>query len=85
MKISEMEKEEHVLPGNTTCHSCPSTVVLGTVLKALNENAVLVIPACCTSVYMGSFPNSAIKVPVFNTAFASAAATASGIKASFEL
>ncbi len=85
MKLSEMEREEYVLPGNTSCHGCPSTVALRTVLKALEGNVVLVVPACCTSVYMGPFPNSAIKVPVFNTAFASAAATASGIKASFEL
>ncbi len=85
MKISEMEREEYVLPGNTACHGCPSTICLRTVLKALKGRAILVIPACCTSVYMGPFPNSAIKVPVFNTAFASAAATASGIKASLEM
>jgi pyruvate ferredoxin oxidoreductase beta subunit len=85
MRISEMDREEYVLPGNTACHGCPSTVALRVVLKALEGNAILVIPASCTSVYMGPFPHSAIKVPVFNTAFASAAATASGIKASLEM
>jgi pyruvate ferredoxin oxidoreductase beta subunit len=85
MRISEMDREEYVLPGNTACQGCPSTVALRVVLKALEGNAILVIPACCTSVYMGPFPHSAIKVPVFNTAFASAAATASGIKASLEM
>jgi pyruvate ferredoxin oxidoreductase beta subunit len=85
MKISEIEQEEFLLAGTSACHGCPSSMCLRIVLKALGKRTVLVVPACCTSVYMGPFPNSAIKVPVFNTAFASAAATASGIKASLEM
>ncbi len=83
MKISEME--EYLLPGNASCHGCPAALGLRTVLKALKGDAILVVPACCTSVCMGPYPNSAIAVPVFNTAFASAAATASGIKAALEM
>ncbi|WP_202320318.1 3-methyl-2-oxobutanoate dehydrogenase subunit beta [Archaeoglobus neptunius] len=85
MKISEIEREEFLLPGNAACHGCPSSMALRTVLKALGGKAILVVPACCTSVYMGPYPNSAIRIPVFNTAFAAAAATASGIRASLEM
>ncbi len=73
---------EFLLPGNAACQGCASTMCLRIVLKALGKNTILVVPASCTSVYQGAFPNSAIAVPVFNTAFASAAATAAGIKAS---
>jgi len=82
LRISALPEEEYLLPGNAACHGCASSMCLRTVLKALGKKTVLVVPASCTSVYQGMFPNSAIAVPVFNTAFASAAATASGIKAS---
>ncbi len=79
-----IEIEEYILPGNAACQGCPSTMCLRIVLKALKGKAVLVVPASCTSVYMGAYPNTAIKVPVFNCAFASAAATATGIKAALD-
>lgn len=81
MRISELPEEEFLLPGNAACHGCSSTLCLRVVLKALGKRTVLVIPASCSSVYQGMFPKSAIAVPVINTAFASAAATASGVKA----
>jgi pyruvate ferredoxin oxidoreductase beta subunit len=80
-----IEAEEFLLPGNAACQGCPSTMCLRVVLKALGKETVLVIPASCTSVYMGPFPHSAIKVPVFNSAFAAAAATASGIRAALDI
>jgi len=50
-------------------------------LKALGPDTVAVIPACCWSVIDGLFPAHALKVPVFHTAFETAAVAASGIKA----
>jgi len=50
-------------------------------LKALGPDTVAVIPACCWSVIDGLFPVHALKVPVFHTAFETAAVAASGIKA----
>ncbi|MDD1725086.1 MAG: thiamine pyrophosphate-dependent enzyme, partial [Methanospirillum sp.] len=54
------------------------------VLKAAGPDTVLVVPACCTSVLQGVWPNTAFNIPVYNVAFASAAAVASGMAAAFE-
>ncbi len=79
-----IETEEYILPGNAACQGCSSLMCLRIVLKALRGKAALVIPASCTSVYMGPYPYTAIKVPVFNCAFASAASTATGLRAAFD-
>jgi pyruvate/2-oxoacid:ferredoxin oxidoreductase beta subunit len=54
-------------------------------LKALGPNTCLDIPACCWSVIDGPFPHSSVGVPLFHTAFETAAATASGIRAAFDV
>jgi pyruvate/2-oxoacid:ferredoxin oxidoreductase beta subunit len=46
---------------------------------------VLTIPACCWTVIDGPFPYSSVGVPLFHTAFASAASTAAGIRAAFDI
>ncbi len=84
MKMSAIPQEEYLLEGNSACHGCASSMALRIVLKALGKNTVLVVPASCTSVYQGVFPNSAIAVPAVNSAFACSAAVASGLKASLE-
>ncbi|MCD6491154.1 MAG: 3-methyl-2-oxobutanoate dehydrogenase subunit beta [Candidatus Njordarchaeia archaeon] len=75
-----IEREDLVLPGNTSCPGCGSILALRYVLKALGKDTIIVIPASCSSVYQAIFPYSSIKVHIFNTAFASAAAVASGLK-----
>ncbi len=45
---------------------------------------MLVVPACCTSVIQGVYPYTSFNIPVYNVAFASAAAVASGMSAAFE-
>jgi pyruvate/2-oxoacid:ferredoxin oxidoreductase beta subunit len=54
-------------------------------LKVLGRDTTLTIPACCWTVIDGPFPHSAVNVPLFHTAFASAAAAAAGIKAAYEM
>jgi pyruvate/2-oxoacid:ferredoxin oxidoreductase beta subunit len=53
-------------------------------LKALGEQTVIVIPACCWSIINGPFPYTSIKVPLIHTAFETGASTASGIKAGLD-
>ncbi|RLE81614.1 MAG: pyruvate synthase subunit beta [Thermoprotei archaeon] len=77
-------EEEYVLPGHAACPGCPIGIGLRYVLKALEGKAIVVIPACCTSIVAGPFPRSAFKVPVLHIAFAAAAATASGILEALE-
>lgn len=78
------EKEEFLLPGHTACPGCGSTIALRHVTKALGKDVVFVIPASCSSVYPGIYPHSAYNFMTFNTAFASAASVASGLKRGLE-
>ncbi|MDD1677204.1 MAG: thiamine pyrophosphate-dependent enzyme [Methanomicrobiales archaeon] len=81
--MAEIPKEEYVLKCTSGCAGCSSTLCLRYILKAAGPETVLVMPACCTSVIQGAYPNTAMNVPVYNIAFASAAACASGISASY--
>ena len=73
--------DEEIHPGNLGCQGCGGALAMRLALKALGPDTVAVIPACCWSVIDGLFPAHALKVPVFHTAFETAAVAASGIKA----
>jgi pyruvate/2-oxoacid:ferredoxin oxidoreductase beta subunit len=51
------------------------------VLKEVGDDAIAVVPACCWSIIDGPWPLHALKIPVFHTAFETAAVVAAGIKA----
>jgi pyruvate ferredoxin oxidoreductase beta subunit/2-oxoisovalerate ferredoxin oxidoreductase beta subunit len=53
-------------------------------LRPLGEKTVLVIPACCWAIIAGGYPQTALKVPVLHTAFATTAAAASGLRAALD-
>jgi len=72
-----------VLKGSSACAGCSSSLSLRYVLKAAGPDTVLVIPASCSSVIQGMYPHTAVSVPVYNIAFAAAAACASGMSAAF--
>ena len=82
--MTEIPKEEYILKCTSACAGCGSTLSIRYVLKAAGHDSVLVIPACCTSVIQGTYPRTAVNVPVYNIAFASAAACASGMVASYQ-
>ena len=77
--------EELVQSGHLACPGCGSVIGMRIALKALGENTVVVIPACCWGVLNGAYPFSALKVPVLNVAFATAAISASGVRAAFDM
>jgi pyruvate ferredoxin oxidoreductase beta subunit/2-oxoisovalerate ferredoxin oxidoreductase beta subunit len=54
-------------------------------LKALGQKTIVVIPACCWGVLAGPHPHSSLKVPILHTAFATAGAAASGIRAALDI
>ncbi|MHA1594978.1 MAG: pyruvate synthase subunit PorB [Candidatus Baldrarchaeia archaeon] len=84
MSAQRYPLEEYFYPGNASCPGCGATMALRWVLKALGKKSIMVVPACCTSVFMGLYPKSAIGIPVLNIAFAAAAAAASGIVAALK-
>lgn len=74
----------NILKGNHACAGCGGTLAMRIISKAFGRNVIYVIPASCSSVRQGFIPKSAMACPVFNTAFASAAAVASGIAAALK-
>lgn len=83
VKPKELVAIEDQLPiiemGNLACAGCQLNLSFKHTLSALGGNAIAVIPACCTSVIQGAGLGYGMHVPIFNTAFASAPAVASGI------
>lgn len=78
-------KEELLYSGHVACPGCGASLSMRLALKALGPNSIVVIPACCWSIIAGPYPLSALKVPVFHTAFETAAAVASGIRAALDV
>jgi pyruvate ferredoxin oxidoreductase beta subunit/2-oxoisovalerate ferredoxin oxidoreductase beta subunit len=54
-------------------------------LKALGKKTMVVIPACCWGVIAGPYPQTSLEVPILQTAFATAGATASGLRAALDI
>ncbi|MDT8358513.1 MAG: thiamine pyrophosphate-dependent enzyme [Methanomicrobiaceae archaeon] len=81
--MAEIPKEEYIFKTTSACAGCSSSLVLRYITKAAGPDSVLVVPACCTSVIQGIYPNTAMNIPVYNVAFASAAAVASGMSAAY--
>lgn len=82
--MSGLYKTEYIRKCTSACAGCSSSLILRHVLSAAGPDTVLVVPACCSSVIQGVYPNTSMSVPVYNVAFASAAAVASGMSAAFE-
>ena len=78
-------EQELITPGHTACQGCGAMLAMRYALKALGPRTMLTIPACCQVVITGPFPETNLNVPMLSSAFASAAATAAGIKAGLEM
>ena len=67
--------------GYTSCAGCGAALAMRYTLEVLGKETIVVIAAGCWSVIAGPFPYSALKVPVFHTAFETAASVAAGVRA----
>jgi pyruvate ferredoxin oxidoreductase beta subunit/2-oxoisovalerate ferredoxin oxidoreductase beta subunit len=75
---------ELLCSGHSGCPGCGATLAMKLALRALGENTILVIPACCWAIIAGNYPQTALKVPVIQAAFASTGAMASGVRAALD-
>lgn len=80
----ELPDYEGMYSGHLACAGCGAAIAMRFLLKGLGDRVVLVIPACCWSIIAGPFPYSAVRVPVLHTAFETAAAAASGVRAGLD-
>ncbi|UCD31823.1 MAG: 3-methyl-2-oxobutanoate dehydrogenase subunit beta [Desulfobacterales bacterium] len=77
--------EEYMYSGHVACPGCGASIAMKFALKALGEKTMVVIPACCWGVIAGPYPQTSLKVPILQTAFATAGATASGLRAALDI
>jgi pyruvate/2-oxoacid:ferredoxin oxidoreductase beta subunit len=70
---------ERLLSGHASCAGCAVALGVRHVLRALPDDAVLVVPPSCIAVMMGPLPLAATTLPVLQTAFETTAAAASGL------
>ncbi|MHA2092767.1 MAG: thiamine pyrophosphate-dependent enzyme [Candidatus Kariarchaeaceae archaeon] len=85
-ELVQIETELHAIEkGNLACPGCQLNLVFKHSLAALDNNAIVVVPACCTSVIQGAGEGYGMNVPIFNTAFAAAPCVASGISRKIKL
>lgn len=76
--------QEIMCSGHKACQGCGAALAMRYALKALGPKTMMTFPACCWSVIDGPFPYSAVGVPLFHTAFETAAVLASGIRAGLD-
>jgi len=76
---------DYFKPGHLGCPGCGAAIALKLALKALGEKTIMVIPASCASIIVGPYPQSAVTVPILHTAFATAGAAASGVRAALDI
>lgn len=79
--VMQLPDEEYILPGTRACSGCGLSLAYRHILKALGEKTVLTIPASCLTVLHGLYPCTSVRLTNINTAFASTAASATGIVA----
>lgn len=79
--VMQLPDEEYMLPGTRVCSGCGLSLAYRHILKALGEKTILTIPASCLTVLHGLYPCTSVRLTNINTAFASTAASATGIVA----
>ena len=77
--------QDYFKPGHLGCPGCGAAIAIKFALRALGEKIIMVIPASCASIIVGPYPQSAVSVPILHTAFATAGAAASGVRAALDM
>lgn len=81
----KLPAEEYMSSGHLACPGCGASLVMRFALKALGKDTILIVPACCWSIIDGPTPFTSVKVPFLHTAFETAAAAASGVRAALDI
>lgn len=85
VKTQNYPTSETMCSGHLACPGCGAAQSMRWALKVLGQNTVAVIPACCWSIIAGPFPYTTLGVPLMHTAFETAGASASGVRAALDM
>jgi pyruvate ferredoxin oxidoreductase beta subunit/2-oxoisovalerate ferredoxin oxidoreductase beta subunit len=80
----QIPETDYLTSGHLACPGCGAPIAMRLVLKVLGPKTIVSLPACCWSIIAGPFPQSSLKVPIYHTAFETAAALASGVRAGLD-
>lgn len=72
-------------PGHVACPGCGAAIAMKLALRAIGDKCIVVLPACCWGIIAGPYPQSSLKVPILQTAFATGGAAASGLRAALDM
>jgi len=82
---TEIPERELMMPGHLGCQGCGGAIIMRHCLKALGRDTITIIPACCWTIISGMWPYSTLKTPILHTAFETAGAAASGVRAALDM
>lgn len=80
-----LTEKEYLLPGNRTCPGCALSLAYRHILKALEGQVIVTVPASCLTVLHGMYPLTSVTVPCVNTPFATTGASATGLVAGLKV
>ena len=80
-----LPEQELLYPGHVACPGCGASLSMRYALKALGDQTMVIIPACCWSIIAGPFPYSSLETPIYHTAFETTGAVASGVSAALKV
>ena len=84
--VAETTRPQEVMrSGHSACPGCGVAMGMRMVLRALGTRSVVVMVPSCVAIISGPYPNAALNVPVFHSAFEVAAPTAAGISNAFKV
>ena len=83
--LQDYPVEERMKSGHFACPGCGAALAMRQALKALGDNVVVIIPACCWAVIPGPFPYTNLQAPLMHTAFETTGAVLSGVKAALDI
>ncbi|MGD9731903.1 MAG: 3-methyl-2-oxobutanoate dehydrogenase subunit beta [Desulfamplus sp.] len=82
---NNIPENELMYSGHVGCPGCGASIAMKFALRALGEKTIMVIPACCWAIIAGPHPQTSLKVPILHTAFETAAAASSGLRAALDM
>ena len=77
------EAQVRFTAGHSLCAGCAESMIVRTVLNAIEDPVVVASPTGCLEVSTSRYPTSAWNVPWIHSAFENAAATIAGVEAAY--